>query len=141
MGFINNVDTFLASILTRYFNKTLPLSITKFDHTNSFNDVANLLLQLYRPDDEKTIPFGPALTFSIDDWQNNIAPGIGNTKTFAEVFGNSPIFNVLINNMDNTYDDLQGPGINRVKDVDQITLLSVTFNFGAFAQTGEIIIN
>lgn len=88
-------------------------------------------------DINKRLPFQDQSSVAID-WQNDIAPE--STLTYAELFGNNPMFTIQINNGDNTYSGLKEFGETRTKDVDQLSLLSVTFNLGPFTQTGEIII-
>lgn len=137
MGFLTDLATFLSNINIRYTEKTAALSITKFDHANSFNDVANLLLEIYVPDEVRTIPFsGTGITL---DWQNGYPPN--SSSTFAEVFGNSPDFTLLQNNGDHTYDAIKEFADHRTKDTDDITLLTVQINASAFTGNWELIIN
>lgn len=130
---------FQQRILGRYTNKTAPLSILKTDHSNSFNELSNALLLLVQTDNAKTIVFTNVSTLSVD-WLSDSPPAPDDTYTYAQLFGNEPIFAVQLNNGDNTYSGLKEFGETRTKELDQITLIGVLFNFGVFPQTGEVII-
>lgn len=99
--------------------------------------LASRLTNIIVVDINKRLPFTNQTSVLID-WQNNIAPE--STLTYAQLFGNNPMFSIQINTGDNTYSGLKEFGEIRTKDTDQLSLLSVTFNFGPFIQTGEIII-
>lgn len=127
---------FQERILDRYFNKTLPLTITKFDHTDSFDELSDALLLLKPNDNQKTIVFTAQSQLSID-WINDTLPSPDTEYTYSQIFGNKPIFSVTLDDGSS----LKEFGEIRTKDIDGQTLLTVQIILGPFPQTGEIIIN
>lgn len=130
---------FQQRISNRYTNKTLPLSIKKEDHANSFNELSDALLLLINPiDDNKKIVFDTQTLVTLD-WQAGLAPN--SASTFAELFGNNPDIATYIDNGDDSFSKLAEDAQTWVRDSDHNLLLQVRINLGAFPQSGEIIIN
>src|ERR1700743_1940409 len=95
---------FQQRIQNRYLDKTLPLSIKKEDHANSFDELSDIVadnFQLKITDENKLIVFDTETLVTIN-WQTTFVPGYeADEITYAQLFGNYPKITTWINNGDN----------------------------------------
>lgn len=141
MAFIDLINAFKAVVDQRFTFKTLPLSIKKTDSSNSFKDLADLLLLTKPTDENKIILFNQVQAYTIN-WKTDIVPGTTGI-TYIDLFGSYPKFTVAIFNADapQMLNDISGPGISRNMNIDGISLDSIYFDLGPFLVNGVIIIN